>query len=82
MYKNTRNLSFEINCNLLLPMGVQWVKREEMQHAIDNAEIGFIVFSKLTSHDWAQPGHNTFADQLQKKVMMMMKVRLFMLDYY
>ena len=25
-----------------------------MEHAIDNKEIGFIVFSKLTSHDWAQ----------------------------
>ena len=25
-----------------------------MEHAIDNAEMGFIVFSKLTSHDWAQ----------------------------
>ena len=32
----------------------QWVEREEMEHAIDNEEIGFIVFSKLTSHDWAQ----------------------------
>ena len=29
-------------------------EREEMEHAIDNKEIGFIVFSKLTSHDWAQ----------------------------
>ena len=29
------------------------VEREEMEHAIDNEEIGFIVFSKLTSHDWA-----------------------------
>ena len=34
--------------------GSQWVEREEMEHAIDNAEMGFIVFSKLTSHDWAQ----------------------------
>ena len=23
-------------------------------HAIDNAEMGFIVFSNLTSHDWAR----------------------------
>ena len=30
------------------------MEREEMEHAIDNAEMGFIVFSKLTSHDWAQ----------------------------
>ena len=29
-------------------------EREEMEHAIDDKEIGFIVFSKLTSHDWAQ----------------------------
>ena len=29
-------------------------EREEMEHAIGNKEIGFIVFSKLTSHDWAQ----------------------------
>ena len=28
--------------------------REEMEHAVDNAEMGFIVFNKLTSHDWAQ----------------------------
>jgi hypothetical protein len=28
-------------------------EREEMEHAIDNKEIGFMVFSKLTSHDWA-----------------------------
>ena len=34
--------------------GSQWVEREEMEHAIDNAEMGFIAFSKLTSHDWAQ----------------------------
>ena len=25
-----------------------------MAHAIDNADIRFILFSKLTSHDWAQ----------------------------
>ena len=38
-----------------------------MEHAIDNKEIGFIVFSKLTSQ-LATIGHNTFAYQLQKKV--------------
>ena len=37
-----------------------------MEHAIDNAEMGFVVFSKLTSH--ATIGHSTFAYQLQKKV--------------
>ena len=48
-----RNQSELMSLLFQTPMG----EREEMEHAIDNEEIGFIVFSKLTSHDWAQRLH-------------------------